>query len=74
MTRNVPHETPSRKRLFRAALAIAGITGTQWAKEQGVTRQHLQFVLTGERESKTLTDAVDAFIDKHLVSKNALVA
>lgn len=74
MTRNLPKQTPSRKRLFRAALAIAGVTGTQWAKERGVTRQHLAFVLDGDRESKSLTDEVDAFIAKHLVSVGEMVA
>lgn len=74
MTSKVPDTRPSRKQLFRAALAIAGKTGLQWADEHGVTRQHLGEVLAGARESKTLTDAVDAFIAKHLVSVSELVA
>ena len=74
MTINVPHRPPSRQQLFRAALAIAGITGTQWAEEQGVTRQHVWQVLAGVRESKTLTEAVDAFIAKHTISRSVTAA
>jgi hypothetical protein len=64
----------SRKRRFRAALALAGMTARQWAAEQGVTDNHVHMVLAGTRESASLTEKVDAFIDKHLISKNALVA
>lgn len=70
----MPRAQMRRKRLFRAALALAGLTETQWAEKQGISQPHLSLVLNGKRESKVLTDKVDAFIDKHLVSRNALVA
>lgn len=54
--------TPTRKARFKAALALAGITQTVWAKENGVTQGHLSQTLAGIRESKTLTEKVDAFI------------
>ena len=74
MKQKLPQDKPSRKQLFRAALAIAGMTGKQWADEHDVTREHLWHVLSGSRESRSLTDTVDAFIAKHLVSVSELVA
>lgn len=74
MTPKIPTAKPSRKQLFRAALAIAGMTGKRWADEHGVTRVHLWYVLEGDRESASLTEAVDAFIAQHLVSVSELVA
>lgn len=53
---------PRRKERFKAALAYARLSAAEWARRQGVSRGHLHLVLAGERESKTLTDAVDAFI------------
>lgn len=74
MTRNIPTANHSRQRLFRAALGLSGKTLTQWAEEHDVTRQHLGHVLAGRRESRSLTEAVDAYIAKHLVSRTTLVA
>lgn len=70
----MPNDKPSRKQMFRAALAITGLTATQWAQKQGITLGHLSQVLTGERESASLTAKVDSFIDKNLISNSALVA
>lgn len=70
----MPRTRAARKKLFRAALGIAGLTQQQWAEKQGVTDGHLSNLLAGRRESITLTDKVDAFIDERLISKNALVA
>lgn len=56
----------TRKQRFDAALALAGLTLQAWASEAGVSRQHLFQVLTGERESRSLTERVDAFVAKHL--------
>lgn len=63
-----------RKQLFRAALAIAGMTAGQWAAAQGISDSYLSLVLSGKRESVTVTEKIDAFIDKHLIQKSALVA
>lgn len=53
---------PDRKRKFKAALALAGLTAQQWAEKEGVTRQHLNSTLNDESESKPLTEKIDAFI------------
>lgn len=69
----MPKQKPSRKQLFRAALALAGIDAEQFAAQAGVTGGHVSQVLDGKRESKTLTDKVDAFVEKHLGDRyNAL--
>jgi hypothetical protein len=64
--RTLRNPTPSRKARFRAALALAHTTMREWAEQQGVTTGHLHQVLSGDRESVTLTTAVDAFIEQHL--------
>lgn len=70
----MPKAKSTRKQLFRAALSIAGMTMRQWAEKHGVTDSHVAHVLAGDRESISLTAKMDEFIDKHLISKNALVA
>lgn len=54
-----------RRRRFKAALALAGVTQSEWATGQGVTRDHLRFVLNG-RVSGKLEREIDAFIAKYL--------
>lgn len=54
-----------RKQQLKAALALAGITLTQFAADNGVTYSHLYAVLNGERESQKLTAAIDAFVARH---------
>ena len=70
----MPKGKMSRKQLFRVALAGAGLTGQQWAERQGVTLGHLSQVLDEKRESRTLTEKVDAFIEKQLISISQMVA
>lgn len=48
-----------------AALRIAGLTQTEWARQNGVTQGHLSQVLSG-RESRKLTEKIDAFAAKQL--------
>lgn len=55
-----------RKKHFRAALALADMTQEEWATMQEVDSSHVSRVLSGERESETLTAKIDAFIAKHL--------
>lgn len=62
----------NRKARFKAALALAGMTMQEWAKEAGVTRQHLSATLREDRESGTLTAKVDVFIAE--VETKVLVA
>jgi hypothetical protein len=53
----------SRKARFKAALASAGLTQTEWASMNGITAGHLGNTLRG-RESKVLEEKIDAFIDQ----------
>lgn len=59
--RNMAKLDRSRKARFKAALALAGITQTEWAAQHGVTAGHLGNTLRG-RESKSLEEKIDAFI------------
>jgi hypothetical protein len=64
----------SRKQLFRAALAIAGLTAGEWAEQVGITPQWLSIVLNGKDESITLTEKIDAFIVTHMAGHKALAS
>jgi len=57
-----------RKR-FRAALGLADMTQADFAAEHKVTQGHLSQVLSGFRESGTLTEKIEAFIGQHLVQQ-----
>lgn len=70
----MPNQKTSRKALFRAAVAVAGLTQEQWAESEGVTGGHLSNVLAGKRESRELLDKVDAFIAKHMAGHKALAS
>lgn len=59
----VRRSTLSRKARFRAALVLRRTTARAWAYERGITPGHLYQVLGGVRESKKLTDAIDAFVE-----------
>lgn len=54
---------PSRKAKFNAALALVGMTKTEWADSAGVTRQHVNALLREERESSKLDEKIDTFIE-----------
>jgi len=56
-------DTVSRKRRFRSALALAGLTAAEFAGMQGVTPQHVSYVLSGKRTSAVVSDAIDRFIE-----------
>lgn len=60
----MPKSKPGRKALFRAALAVAGLTAKEWAAEAGVTAGWLSMILNEKDESITLTEKIDAFIAK----------
>lgn len=62
----MPRTANDRKARFRAALALTDMTAAEWAQEQGVTPSHLSQVLRGLRESKSLTEKIDAFAKKHV--------
>ncbi len=68
-------KTPvSRKKRFKAARALAGVTVKGWAKSRGVSFQHLNEVLDGNRVSPRLDAEVDAFIAKHLPDSQTVAA
>lgn len=55
----------TRKARFKAALALAGMKQVDFLEENGgITRQHLNAVLSKKRQSEALTEKVDAFIAK----------
>jgi hypothetical protein len=68
------HAKPSRKALFKAALAVTEMTAEQFATDEGVTPEHLSYVLNGRRESRSLTEKIDAFIAKHMAGHSALAS
>ena len=63
---------PDRKRKFKAALALVGLTASEWAAKESVTRQHLNATLNDESESKPLTEKIDAFIEEVEVKAKAV--
>lgn len=52
-----------RKRQFKAALALAGMTVMDFARVQGISQWHVYKVLSG-RESGRLETEIEAFIAK----------
>ena len=55
-----------RKRRFKAALALAGITQTQFGKRVGVTQTYVSKILSGKHASLRIELAIEAFTKKHL--------
>jgi hypothetical protein len=70
----MPKAKTSRKQLFRAALAIVGMTTEQWAQKEGVTAAYISMILSRKRKSEELEAKIDAFIDKHLISRQHALA
>lgn len=52
----------TRKARFQSALIRAGMTQKSWAKEQGMSREHLNTVLNGKFDSENVNAKIDAFI------------
>lgn len=53
--------TARRRGKFLRALAAAGMTQSDFARQAGVTKGHLSLVLNGLRDSTTLTAKIVAF-------------
>jgi transcriptional regulator with XRE-family HTH domain len=64
----MPPDPELRKRRFRAALAMAGLTAAEFAESVEVTPTHLSFVLSGKRNSARVAEAIDQFIKRHKVA------
>lgn len=60
--KQIAPELEARRRVFRSALALSGTTAVTFARNLGVSANHLSCVLRGERESRRISEAVDAFI------------
>jgi hypothetical protein len=58
----------NRKKRFKAALAMMGMTQGAWAVSRGRTLQHLNAVVNGWRESQPLEAEIDAFANSVLGS------
>lgn len=66
MVDDMREPSPTRKARFRAALALAGMTVSEWCEKEGYSRPHLHLYFAGRRDSQRLTDKIEAFIDEHL--------
>lgn len=62
----MPRIKSTRKARFKAALALAGMTQTEWAAQNGITADHLSMVISEvyPRESKVLEGKIDKFIEQ----------
>jgi hypothetical protein len=70
----MPKAKTSRKQLFRAALAIAGLSAGEWAEQQGITPQWLSMVLNSKADSITLNKKIDAFVKEWIGRNTAALA
>lgn len=64
----------NRKRLFRAALALSGLTAARWCQKHGINSGQLSMTLNGLRDSPDVIAKIDAFIVKHRDTYSALTA
>ena len=62
----MPRIKSTRKARFKSALALAGMTQTEWAGQNGITPDHLSMVISEvyPRESKVLEEKIDKFIER----------
>lgn len=51
-----------RRKAFRAALALDGMTQEEWAQRDGISGGHLTHCLFGRRKSKVLFDRIDKYV------------
>lgn len=61
----MPKAKNNRKRLFKAALALADLTAQAWCYKEGIRHSALSAVLNGMLDNDALERKVDAFIEKH---------
>lgn len=57
---------PSRKALFRAALALNEMTAQEWASREGVTGSAVSLAVNGYRNTGEVVEKIDRFIAKHM--------
>jgi predicted metal-dependent peptidase len=64
---SLPDTTPTRKQRFSAAVRLSGMSIAEWCALHEITYQHVNRVLSGERDaSAELNAAIDATIEKYL--------
>lgn len=56
-----------KRKKFKAALALAGITREEFARQHGVSAQLIFYVLRDRRHSKRIAQAIDQFIEEQFV-------
>jgi len=61
-----------KSKQFGIALILANTTAKAWAKDHGVTRQAVWFVLNGRSNSTRLSSAIERFIRQELQKLPAL--
>lgn len=64
----------TRKRLFRAALAMADLTAGEWAEKVGISESYLSLILNEKRPSEAVDAKIDAFIEQHVAVQTVAVA
>jgi hypothetical protein len=64
--KTVPTALAQRKKRFRIALAIAGLTATEWAEKNDVAPSYLFRYLGGNTVSGPLGEKIDGFVDRYL--------
>ena len=71
----MPKAKTSRKQLFRAALAIAGMTAARWALSEGYSPEHISRCLSNEKlASAALIARIDEFTKEHVNRATALAS
>lgn len=70
----MPIAGTNRKRLFRAALALSGLTAERWSYKRGINAGQLSRALSGTLENVEIEAKVDAFIKEHRDTYTALAS
>lgn len=62
LAKTVPTDVANRKKRFRIALAVAGLTATAWAEQNQVDPTYLSRFLGGKTTSAPLGEKIELFI------------
>lgn len=58
-------QTITRRARFRAALAIAGMTQHDWAREHSISPAYVSLLLSGQRGGEKYTDLMNSYIAEY---------
>lgn len=67
----MPRKQTRKARELKSAVYRAGLTMESFAKDLGVTSQHVRLVCSGKRQSPRVEEAINALIAKHLPNGEA---